>query len=101
MTFFVIICLQKENSGWISTDFHNLNFPFSYRRCSHHSPQGYKNVYYGMPSLGERVSEEARLGYRQADQEVAEALLSAVPEDMDLKEIYGLTEIPELPVVNM
>jgi hypothetical protein len=32
---------------------------------------------------------------------VAEALLAAVPEDINLKEIYGLTQIPALPVVDM
>jgi hypothetical protein len=42
-----------------------------------------------------------RLRFRQADQKLAEKLLAAVPEDIDLEEIYGLTEVPEVPVVNM
>jgi len=32
---------------------------------------------------------------------VAEALLGAVPQDINLKEIYGLTQVPALPVVDM
>jgi hypothetical protein len=44
---------------------------------------------------------EAKLRYRQADQGVAEALLGAVSESINLKEIYGLTKVPPLPVVDM
>jgi hypothetical protein len=44
---------------------------------------------------------EARLRYRTADQHVAEALLSAVPKDIDLATEYGLTSVPPLPVVDM
>jgi len=42
---------------------------------------------------------EAR--YRQAAQKVAEALLAAVSKDINLKEIYGLDNVPQLPVVDM
>lgn len=66
-------------------------------------PRGYKDVYYGVPAWEkeQKVTFEAKLLYRQADQQVAEALLAAVPEDIDLKATYGLTEVPELPVVEM
>jgi hypothetical protein len=32
---------------------------------------------------------------------VAEAILGAVPESINLKETYGLTAVPPLPVVDM
>ena len=38
---------------------------------------------------------------RQADQQVAEKLLGAVPKDIDLEKIYGIKKVPELPVVDM
>jgi hypothetical protein len=44
---------------------------------------------------------EAKLRYRQADQGVAEAVLSAVPESINLKKIYGLTKVPVMPIVDM
>jgi VWFA-related protein len=34
-------------------------------------------------------------------QKVAEALLAAVPKDIDLKGVYGLEKVPTLPVVDM
>ncbi|HEY6009687.1 MAG TPA: cytochrome C, partial [Geobacteraceae bacterium] len=60
-------------------------------------------VFYGIrPTDGTKeVRFEARLRYRQADQHVAEALLAAVPKDIDLKETYGLDRVPLLPVVDM
>ncbi len=54
-----------------------------------------------MPANLDSVKVEARLRYRQADQTVAEALLAAVPEDMDLEAIYGIKEVPQLPIVDM
>jgi hypothetical protein len=42
-----------------------------------------------------------KLRYRQADQKVAEALLGAVPKDMNLKAVYGLDKVPQLPIVDM
>jgi len=47
------------------------------------------------------VNLEAKLRYRQADQKVAEALLGAVPKDIDLEKVYGLTKVPALPVTDM
>lgn len=48
-----------------------------------------------------KITFEARLRYRQADQGVAEKLLAAVPSDIDLEQIYGLKEIPSLPILDM
>jgi len=44
---------------------------------------------------------DIKLRYRQAEQEIAHALLGAVPKDMDLAAIYGLTSMPDLPIVDM
>jgi hypothetical protein len=54
-----------------------------------------------VPKKAKKVMIEARLRYRQADQGVAKKLLGAVPKSIDLEEIYGLTEVPTLPVVDM
>ena len=66
-------------------------------------PRGYRDVHYGVsaPAEGGPLKVVARLRYRQAEQKVAHALLAAVPKDMDLKAIYGLEALPELPVVDM
>ena len=66
-------------------------------------PKGYKDVYYGItvPQGVKKVTIEARLRYRQADQTVAEDLFNAVPESINLKKIYGLDKMPTVPVVDM
>ncbi len=94
------------NSEGMGNDFHFAIDPWVVTSFSRHDtipPRGFKDVYYGLPALeeGQDIAIEARLRYRQADQKVAEALLSAVPEDIDLEKTYGLTEVPELPVVDM
>jgi hypothetical protein len=94
------------NSDGMAKDFHFAIDPWVVTAFSRHDtipPRGYKDVYYGMklPAEVSSVSFEARLRYRQADQAVAEALLGAVPKDMNLQEIYGLTKVPALPVVDM
>jgi hypothetical protein len=65
--------------------------------------QGYRDVYYGIsPSdAGGALTFEVRLRYRQASQELAEDILAALPADIDLKAVYGMTEIPRMPVVDM
>lgn len=94
------------NSEGMGNDFHFAIDPWVVTAFSRHDtipPKGYKDVYYGV-SLPDDVKElviEARLRYRQADQKVAEALLGAVPADMDLEKIYGLSQVPQLPVVDM
>ncbi|MDA8165301.1 MAG: cytochrome c family protein [Desulfobacteraceae bacterium] len=93
------------NSEGMSESFHFTVDPWKLVAFSRHDsipPRGYKDVYYGLtaPEGGE-VSVEVKLRYRQADQQVAEALLAAVPADVDLEKIYGLKKVPALPVVDM
>ncbi len=94
------------NSDGMGKDFHFAVDPWVITAFSRHDtipPKGYKDVYYGLTSAPEtdKVHIEAKLRFRQADQKIAEKLLSHVPEDMDLQAIYGLTEVPPLPVVDM
>ena len=94
------------NSDGMGKDFHLAVDPWVVTSFSRHDtipPKGYKDVFYGLaaPQGGNKIMVEVKLRYRQADQGIAEALLGAVPEDMDLKEIYGLTTVPPLPVVDM
>ena len=93
------------NSDGMGKDFHFAIDPWVVTAFSRHEtipPRGYKDVYYAMPQLKEKqIDFEVKLRYRQADQAVAEALLAAVPADIDLQAIYGLTKVPSLPVVDM
>jgi hypothetical protein len=92
------------NSDGMGDDFHFSLDPWIITAFSRHDtipPKGHKDVYFGIAANEGDVTITARLRYRQADQKIAEKLLGAVPEDMDLNTIYGLTEVPELPVVDM
>lgn len=94
------------NSDGMGTDFHFAIDPWIVTSFSRHEtipPRGYKDVYYGInvPAAAGNVTVEAKLRYRQADQGVAEKLLAAVPADMNLEAIYGIKEVPTLPVVDM
>lgn len=94
------------NSDGMGKDFHFAVDPWVVTAFSRHDtipPHGYKDVFYGMNGAkgAKKVTVEVKLRYRQADQKVAEALLAAVPKDMNLKEIYGLEKVPQLPVVDM
>ena len=87
-------------------NFHFAIDPWVVTAFSRHDtipPKGYKDVHYGLlpVAIEGEVQVVARLRYRQASQKVAEILLSAVPEGIDLEKSYGLSEIPELPVVDM
>ena len=65
-------------------------------------PRGYRDVYYGLSLDGETsVTVTATLRYRQAGQKVAEKLLGAVPDDIHLEAVYGIKEIPDLPIIDM
>lgn len=97
---------REFNSEGMGDDFHFALDPWVVTAFSRHDtipPRGYKEVFYGVPALGKAkaVIFEARLRYRQAPQGVAEALLAAVPEDIDLAAIYGLQQVPQLPIVDM
>lgn len=97
---------RNFNSDGMGNDFHFAVDPWIVTAFSRHEtipPRGYKDVHYGLsaPQGVNNITIEAKLRYRQADQGIAEALLGAVPESINLKEIYGLTKVPELPVVDM
>ncbi|NVN99382.1 MAG: cytochrome C [Geobacteraceae bacterium] len=94
------------NSDGMGSDFHFSVHPWVITSFSRHDtipPKGHKDVYYGVnPGIGTKsISVEVKLRYRQADQKIAEALLAAVPKDIDLKAVYGLENVPTLPVVDM
>ena len=94
------------NSDGMGNDFHVAVDPWVVTAFSRHDtipPRGYKDVHYGLsaPQGASNISLEVKLRYRQADQGIAEALLGAVPESINLKKIYGLAKVPALPVVDM
>jgi hypothetical protein len=94
------------NSAGMGDNFHFAVDPWVITAFSRHDtipPRGYKDVYYGVcvPQGVGKITLEAKLRYRQADQHIAEALLTSEPASVDLKEIYGITKVPELPVVDM
>ncbi len=65
-------------------------------------PRGFRDVHYGLfAEKGVPITLELKLRYRQADQKVAEHILSYLPPDMDLYETYGLNAVPVLPVIDM
>jgi hypothetical protein len=93
-------------SEGMGKDFHFAIDPWVVTAFSRHDtipPRGYKDVHYGMPAMNKKqnLAIEVKLRYRQAEQEVAEALLGAVPADIDLSAVYGLKNVPALPVVDM
>lgn len=87
---------------------HDLKFaidPWLVESFSRHDtipPKGYRDVHYGLDTdKGNPVAVEVKLRYRQADQKVAEKLLASVPDDIHLDAIYGITNVPVLPVIDM
>jgi nitrate/TMAO reductase-like tetraheme cytochrome c subunit len=66
-------------------------------------PQGFRDVYYGIPASegGGALTFEVRLRYRQMSQELAENILASLPADIDLEAVYGIKGIPRMPVVDM
>ncbi|HMK61965.1 MAG TPA: cytochrome c family protein [Dissulfurispiraceae bacterium] len=94
------------DSEGMGNDFHFAVDPWVITAFSKHDtipPRGYKDVYYGInaPQASAKIIVDAKLRYRQADQAVAEKLLHAVPESINLKDIYNIDKIPALPVVDM
>jgi hypothetical protein len=94
------------NSAGMGNDFHFAVDPWvitSFSRNDTIPPRGYKDVYYGLsaPPGVNKITFETRLRYRQADQGIAEKLLGAVPTSINIEEIYGLTKVPALPVIDM
>jgi len=97
---------RQFNSDGIGSDFHFAIDPWVVTAFSRHDtiqPRGYKDAYFGVAPVKKHgtITVEARLRYRQADQKVAQKLLAAVPEGIDLEKNYGLKEVPALPIVNM
>jgi hypothetical protein len=98
--------VRQFNSAGMGKDFHSSVEPWvitSYSRHETIPPKGYKDVYFGLNASSDvkKITVEAKLRYRQADQEVAEAALGAVPESINLNKIYGLTKVPVMPIVDM
>jgi len=94
------------NSDGMGDGFHFQVDPWKVISFSRHEtipPKGYKDVYYGIsaPQAKGPLSVDVKLRYRQAEQKIAHALLAAVPSDIDLAATYGLTSMPDLPVVDM
>ncbi len=94
------------NSAGMGKNFHFAVDPWVVTSFSRHDtipPRGYKDVYYGLnvPQGVSKITFKAKLRYREADQGVTDTLLEAEPASVNLKTIYGLTEIPALPVVDM
>jgi hypothetical protein len=94
------------NSDGMGKDFHFAVHPWVVTAFLRHDTipaRGYRDVYYGLtaPAGVKKIQLEVKLRYRQADQQIAESLLAAVPKDIDLKTVYGLDKIPQLPIVDM
>jgi hypothetical protein len=94
------------NTDGMGENFHFMVNPWeiiSFSRNDTIPPKGYRDVHYGLsaPQAKGPLSVDVKLRYRQAEQQIAHALLAAVPSDIDLAATYGLTKMPDLPVVDM
>ncbi len=97
--------VRMFNSEGQHEGFHFAIDPWEVQSFAKHDtipPKGYRDAFYGLAApKGTPITFEAKLRYRQADQKVAEKLLGLVPEDIHLDAIYGLKEIPILPIIDM
>ena len=97
--------IRMFNSEGQDDRFHFAIDPWKVQSFSRHDtipPKGFKDVYYGLTAEKNRpIYVEAKLRYRQAEQKVAEKLLGLVPGDIHLDAIYGIKEVPILPVIDM
>ncbi|MBU0728675.1 MAG: cytochrome c family protein [Proteobacteria bacterium] len=94
------------NSSGMDDNFHFAVDPWmvtSFSRNDTIKPRGYRDVNYGVRITDETVelNVKASLRYRQADQKLAEKILGHLPESINLEKIYGVTEVPKLPIVDM
>lgn len=94
------------NSAGMGKDMHFALDPWVITSFSRHDTipaRGFREVFYGVgaPAGVKAITFEVKLRYRQADQQVAEALLAAVPKSIDLKADYGLEQVPRLPIIDM
>ncbi len=94
------------NSEGMGADFHEAIDPWVVTAFTRHDtipPRGYKDAWFGVAPAKRPgpVTVEARLRYRQASQQVARKLLREVPEDISIENIYGISPMTALPVVDM
>lgn len=88
---------------------HDMSFkvdPWDVVAFSRHDvipPKGYRDVYYTAlaPKETPTLNFHVKLRFRQGNQKVVHKLLTNMPKGFDLTEIYGLTEVPTVPVVDM
>ncbi len=94
------------NSEGMGPDFHFAIDPWVVTAFSRHDtipPRGYKDAYFGLGTMKKQgpVTVEAKLRYRQADQQTARKILKEVPPDISLENLYGIDAMVAVPVVDM
>ena len=96
---------RRFNSDGMDDNMHFAIDPWEIVSFSKHDtipPKGYRDAHYGLTSNGDGpITLNVKLRFRQASQKVAEKLLSHVPDDMHLDVIYGIKEIPPVPIIDM
>jgi len=96
---------RRFNSDGMGDSMHFAIDPWEIVSFSKHDtipPKGYRVVHYGLSSDDDGpITLSVKLRYRQANQKVAEKLLSHLPDDMHLDVIYGIKEIPAVPIIDM
>lgn len=96
---------RRFNSDGMGENMHFAIDPWEIISFSKHDtipPKGYREVYYGLSSDDAGpITLNVKLRFRQANQKVAEKLLSHVPDDMHLDVIYGIKEVPPVPIIDM
>lgn len=96
---------RRFNSDGMSENMHFAIDPWEIISFSKHDtipPKGYREVHYGLSSDDDTlVTLNVKLRFRQATQKVAEKLLAHLPDDMHLDVIYGIKEVPPVPIVDM
>ncbi len=93
------------NSDGMGDNMHFAIDPWEIISFSKHDtipPKGYREVHYGISSENNQpIRLQVKLRFRQANQKIAEKLLSHVPDDMHLDAIYGIKQVPPVPIVDM
>lgn len=96
---------RRFNSDGMGDSMHFAVDPWEIISFSKHDtipPKGYREVYYGLTSAdGNPVNVHVKLRFRQANQKIAKKLLSHVSDDMHLEAIYGIQEVPPVPIIDM
>lgn len=96
---------RRFNTDGMDENMHFTMAPWEIITFSKHDtipPKGYREVYYGLSSdSSEPITLNVKLRFRQAAQKIAAKLLSHVPDDMHLDAIYGIKEVPAVPIVDM